>query len=339
MANHMPVLVDTLNTMNAPAFKKWLAVMPLSRMAEWGEKNVPGLTKLYHLGTQKIGQLHNYQRKFNEITKQLVDVANEYGQDVIVKLAYYARISRVDVNDFKDTLEASYDADRPRQWMVTELAKKNLTPPRRKRLEDAKKLREKEIEEVFDLWQELGKQKGGREAYLATQQFYKSMYAALKALNYSAMRRLNTSDSTLKEMEAAVDKAMDGETEEATGMPSNLYPREYTPAKRFGEFWLDIAADTSKDNKRERIFATFDTAGERDAALRKLAEKYKLDVGTGNDAEGTRVVSVGNSMKELQTDISAKSTMLKQLFDAIDNAKQKGDELRAHIIADFEPIR
>ena len=35
-------------------------------------------------------------------------------------------------------------------------------------------------------------------------------------------------------------------------MPRNLYPREYVPAKRFGEFWLDIAADTSKDGKRER---------------------------------------------------------------------------------------
>jgi hypothetical protein len=99
---------------------------------------------------------------------------------------------------------------------------------------------------------------------------------------------------------------------------------------------LDIAADTSKDNKRERIFATFDTAGERDAALRKLAEKYKLDLETGTDpaevvggdkTDRTRVISSGNSMKELQTDISAKSTMLKQLFDVIDNAKQKGDEL------------
>lgn len=322
----MPFLEKAWRTMNTPAFKKWLEVMPLSRMAEWGEKNVPGLTTLYHMGTKKIGQLHTYQRRFNEITKQLVAVANKYGQEAISKVAYYTRINRVDVTELGDTLAASYNADKPLQWYATELAKKGVNAARKKRLEKAALLREAEVREVHELWQQLGDQKGGREAFLATQKFYKTMYDALRALNYSAMRRLNVSEQTQKELKETFDNAIEGESEEATGMPRNLYPREYVPAKRFGEFWLNIEADTSKDNKRQRVFATFDTAGERDAELQRLSGMYGLDK-DGKDADGTRVVKTGNSMKELQDAPDVRGTMLEKLFNALDTAAKEGADL------------
>lgn len=322
----MPFLEKAWRTMNTPAFKKWLEVMPLSRMAEWGEKNVPGLTTLYHMGTKKIGQLHTYQRRFNEITKQLVAVANKYGQEAISKVAYYTRINRVDVTELGDTLAASYNADKPLQWYATELAKKSVSAARKKRLEKAALLREAEVREVHELWQQLGDQKGGREAFLATQKFYKTMYDALRALNYSAMRRLNVSEQTQKELKETFDNAIEGESEETTGMPRNLYPREYVPAKRFGEFWLNIEADTSKDNKRQRVFATFDTAGERDAELQRLSGMYGLDK-DGKDADGTRVVKTGNSMKELQDAPDVRGTMLEKLFNALDTAAKEGADL------------
>jgi hypothetical protein len=144
----MPFLEKAWRTMSAPSFKKWLEVMPLSRMAEWGNKNVPGLTKLYHLGTQKIGQLHTYQRRFNDITKQLVAVANKNGKEVLAEVAYYTRINRVDVTELGDTLADSYNADRPLQWYATELNKQNISPARRKRLDKAALRREGEIKAV-----------------------------------------------------------------------------------------------------------------------------------------------------------------------------------------------
>jgi hypothetical protein len=322
----MPFLEKAWRTMSAPSFKKWLEVMPLSRMAEWGDKNVPGLTKLYHLGTQKIGQLHTYQRRFNDITKQLVGVANKYGKEVLAEVAYYTRINRVDVTELGDTLADSYNADRPLQWYAKELGKQNVSAARRKRLDKAALRREKEIKEVYDRWQLLGEQKGGREAFLATQKFYKTMYNALRALNYSAMRRLNVSEQTQKELKDTFDAALEGELEEDTGMPRNLYPREYVPAKRFGEFWLDIAADTSKDNKRERIFKVYDTAGERDAELRRFSNTYGINK-RGEDAGGTRVVSVGNSMKALQEVPDVRGTMLEKLYSVLDRVAEEGADL------------
>jgi len=322
----MPFLEKAWRTMSAPSFKKWLEVMPLSRMAEWGNKNVPGLTKLYHLGTQKIGQLHTYQRRFNDITKQLVEVANKNGKEVLAEVAYYTRINRVDVTELGDTLADSYNADRPLQWYATELNKQNISPARRKRLDKAALRREEEIREVYDRWQLLGEQKGGREAFLATQKFYKTMYNALRALNYSAMRRLNVSEQTQKELKDTFDEALEGEIEEDTGMPRNLYPREYVPAKRFGEFWLDIAADTSKDGKRERIFKVYDTAGERDAELRRFSNTYGIGK-DGKDAGGTRVVSVGSSMKELQDVPDVRGTMLEKLYSVLDKVAAEGADL------------
>jgi hypothetical protein len=121
--NFMPWLKANLATLDNRTLNKWLRVMPLSSMAEWGEKNVPGMMELYNLGTKKIGQLHIYQRRFNEITKQLVALANKDGQEVIAKLAYFARIDRVDVAELGDTLDASYKADKPLQWIEAELAK------------------------------------------------------------------------------------------------------------------------------------------------------------------------------------------------------------------------
>jgi hypothetical protein len=325
--NFMPWLKANLATLDNRTLNKWLRVMPLSSMAEWGEKNVPGMMELYNLGTKKIGQLHIYQRRFNEITKQLVALANKDGQKVIAKLAYFARIDRVDVTELGDTLDASYKADKPLQWIEAELAKQPLDKARRKELDGDRTYRRKEVEQVYELWQQLGEQRGGREAFLATQKFYKTMYNSLRALNYSAMRRLNVSEDTQKKLQDAVDRAMDGEPEETGGVPRNLYPREYTPAKRFGEHWLDIAADTSKGNKRERIFATFDTAGERDAELQRLAEKYKLDADTGTDTDGTRVISQGDSMKALQKNLDIRGTMLKQLFDTLDAVTKTGADL------------
>jgi hypothetical protein len=219
----------------------------------------------------------------------------------------------VDPTLLKDTLADSILADAPIKFLDGKIAAAVAANNNQEagKYRAVRTQRVAQIENVFDKWTALGKQKGGREAMLKMRQFFKDMLVALRAQNFSAIKNMGLSQASTQDLQALVDKALEGGDSDSV-VPNNLYPREYMPSKRFGEYWVDMKGDVTA--KRERVFAVYATAGERDAATKRLAEEYGLNAKDGD------IFDKGNSLTSLQAKTDIRGTLLDQMFKGIDAA-------------------
>lgn len=233
------------------------------------------------------------------------------GQEVISAMMTIARVNRVDVTAYSSREEA---------------LKKDPVLQYQEARNNAKGVRQRtaDINTAWDMWDKLGKQPGGHAMYKAVRQFYKDTYATLRAAQDEDIRSLGLDDAATERLirlaRGDIDEdAVVEDGEPHAGVPENLFPKEYFPFRRFGEYVLIVR----KGKRAERERYHFESMQERNRFEALRAKELGLQRGTEEyDAAFERI----NGLQNLRDNMSEESFLLGKLFEAVDGIKQPGEE-------------
>jgi len=242
------------------------------------------------------------QRRVGEVEK----FVNKNGQALLSSVMTIARVNRVDLTAYA-TREEALSNDPVLKFQEARGNTKGI----RKRTE--------ELNTAWDAWEKLGEQPGGHETYKRMRQFYKDMYSALRAAQDEDIRNLGldkqATERLIREARGDIDEdAVVEEGEEHAGVPENLFPAEYFPFRRFGEYVLTV--QTGKRAERERYH--FESLIERNQFEAKRAKELGLKPGT--DEYNTAFKRI-NGLENLRDDMSQESFLLAKLLAAVDDSK------------------
>jgi len=242
------------------------------------------------------------QRRVSEVEK----FVNDNGQAELSSMMTIARVNRVDVTAYA-TREEALKNDPVLQFQE----KRGNAKGARKRTE--------EINTAWDAWEKLGKQPGGHETYKRMRQFYKDMYTALRSAQDEDIRNLGldkeSTERLIREARGDIDEdAVVEEGETHSGVPEKLFPAEYFPFRRFGEYVLTV--QTGKRAERERYH--FESIAERNLFEAKRAKELGLQRGTDEYNAAFRRI---NGLDNLRDDLSQESFLLSKLFAAVEETK------------------
>lgn len=282
-----------------------LVFQPTSWIRDAITKVRPGLgsimEEINRLEQNMRGMRTSMERAMRRRVKELENFVNKYGQAELSAAMIIARVNRVDMTAYANRAEAL--AKDP--VMQHHLQNNNAV--------GAKK-RAGEINTAWDAWDKLGKQKGGHEAYKKVRQFYKDMFAALRAAQDEDIRSLGLDKDATEKLirEARGDIDEDALVDEGAhkGVPESLFPKEYFPARRFGDHVLLVKAD--KRSERERYH--FETARERNEFQMKRAKQ----LGVSYDSD---IFTQIQGLENIRDNIKDEGFLLSKLFDAVKQAK------------------
>lgn len=242
------------------------------------------------------------QRRVGDVEK----FVNKNGQGWLAMTMHLVRVNRVDVTAYT-TREEALKNDPVLRFQE-----------QRGNVKGTKK-RTAEINDTWDAWEKLGEQPDGHETYKKMRQFYKDMYAALRSAQDEDIRNLGldkeATDRLIREARGDIDEdAVVEEGEPHSGVPEKLFPAEYFPFRRFGEYVLTV--QTGKRAERERYH--FESIAERNMFEAKRAKELGLKRGT---AEYNEVFGRIDGLENLRDDLSQEGFLLSKLFAAVEETK------------------
>jgi hypothetical protein len=252
------------------------------------------------------GMRTSMREAFTRRIRRFEDFVNKHGQAEISAMMTIARVNRVDVTSYKDRADALQN-DPVLQFQK---ARNNARGTRK---------RELEINTAWDAWDALGKQEGGHELYKEVRQFYKDMYTALRAAQDEDIRKLGLDEETTKNLirqaRGDVDTSAETDSDDVhPGVPQNLFPQEYFPFRRQGNYALIV----KKGKGRERERYHFDGPVERNLFQARRAKQLGLVRGTDAYKDAFERLDGLENMRENMGD---ESFMLSQMFKVIDGIK------------------
>lgn len=287
-----------------------LKFQPTSWIRDAIDKMRPGLGSVLNqidkLEQGMRGMRTSMERAMQRRVDAVEQFVNENGQAELSAMMTIARVNRVDVTAYA-TREEALKNDPVLQFQE---ARGNAKGARK---------RTEEINTAWDAWEKLGKQPGGHETYKRMRQFYKDMYSALRAAQDEDIRNLgldkDATERLIREARGDVDEdAVVEEGETHSGVPEKLFPAEYFPFRRFGEYVLIV--QTGKRAERERYH--FESIVERNLFEAKRAKELGLERGTDEyNAAFKRI----NGLDNLRDDMSQESFLLSKLFAAVEETK------------------
>ena len=292
-----------------------LAITPTSWIRDAINKLRPGLgsivNKIDTLEQNMRGMRASMERAMRRRVKEFDSFVAKNGQEVISAMMTIARVNRVDVTAYSSREEA---------------LKKDPVLQYQEARNNAKGVRQRtaDINTAWDMWDKLGKQPGGHAMYKAVRQFYKDSYATLRAAQDEDIRNLGLDDAATERLIRLARGDLDEDAvvedgEPHAGVPENLFPKEYFPFRRFGEYVLIVRK--GKRAARERYH--FESMAERNRFEALRAKELGLQRGTEEyDAVFERI----NGLENLRDNMSEESFLLGKLFEAVDGIKQPGEE-------------
>lgn len=282
-----------------------LALQPTSWIRDAVNKERPGLGSILNaiakLEQNMRGMRGSMERAMRRRVREVEDFVNKHGQAELSAMMTIARVNQVDVTAYASRAEA--------------LAKDPVLQHhlKNKNAKGAKK-RTDDINTAWGAWDKLGKQSGGHKVYRQLRQFYKDMYAALRAAQDEDIRNLGldkaATDRLIREARGDIDEDAVVEDGEHKGVPEKLFPKEYFPFRRFGEYALLVKAD--KRSERERYH--FESAKERNEFQMKRAKQ----LGVPYESE---VFTQLDGLENMRDNMQEEGFLLSKLFSAIDDAK------------------
>lgn len=178
------------------------------------------------------------------------------------------------------------------------------------------------VRDTMEAWEELGKHKGGHAVYKLVRQYYEDMFNAELALLDHRIESFPdpTGRKRLREVRAEL-MAKAGEVTEGQkasdlyhDLPAQWFPKDYFPFMREGQYWLRVKEDKKRNIMRG--FYTYNTASERAAAQRKLAQQMRIKPDDEVFVKGLDVADLAESFK---TD----DAMMQKVFEEL-NALKSG---------------
>lgn len=287
-----------------------LKFQPTSWIRDAIDKMRPGLGSVLNqidkLEQGMRGMRTSMERAMQRRVGDVEEFVNKNGQDWLAMTMHLARVNRVDVTAYA-TREEALKNDPVLQFQE-----------QRGNVRGTKK-RTEEINDAWDAWEKLGKQPGGHETYKRMRQFYRDMYAALRAAQDEDIRNLGldkeATERLIREARGDIDEdAVVEEGETHSGVPEKLFPAEYFPFRRFGEYVLIV--QTGKRAERERYH--FESIAERNVFEAKRAKELGLKRGSTEYNEAFRRI---DGLENLRDDLSQEGFLMSKLFAAVEETK------------------
>ena len=286
-----------------------LKFQPTSWIRDAAAKMRPGLGSILNdidkLEQGMRGMRASMERAMQRRVDQVEKFVNKNGQGWLAMTMHLVRVNRVDVTAYT-TREEALKNDKVLQFQE---GRGNANGVRK---------RTEEINDAWDAWEKLGEQPGGHETYKRMRQLYKDMYTALRAAQDEDIRNLGldkqATERLIREARGDIDEDALVDEGDHKGVPENLFPAEYFPFRRFGEYVLVV--QNGKRAQRERYH--FESAVERNLFAAKRAKKLGLEVGTKEYEDAIRPM---DGLESFRDPDNKESFLLGKLFAAVEEAK------------------
>jgi hypothetical protein len=263
----------------------------------------------------------NLNEGIYNLAKPVVKFIRRNGYRVLANMQAIARQNRVNPTAFAD-INAALAGDEMLKGYDKLIS--GTTDPRE--LTDygqRRARREAQLKETYKLWDELGEQQGGQEAYKILRQFYRDAYDIRRTLRNKLFDAIAGDDPAIrarmdKMRQDAFEKVRVAPDPDYHGIERTLTPEEYSPYMRFGDYWLRV----NKGVGGEPEYYHFDSATERMQFQRKRAAE--LGVGT-SDPE---IFSIGKGAKEERNSFLNWDGVLREMFTIIDKNPRLSESQR-----------
>jgi hypothetical protein len=149
------------------------------------------------------------------------------------------------------------------------------------------------------MYDELGAD--GQRLYKMLKYYYQNMTDYYSDLLDKQVEHLNISDADKKNLLSVIRTIYEGQEKIAP----------YFPLVRRGDFWLSVGESKKKQ------FLMFESKRQRDRVAKSIATSKNQ---TYREALDTKTVRIGNNITELREASKEQSTLLRQIFNAIDSS-------------------
>lgn len=293
-----------------------LWTMPTSGVLGWMGDRVPGIKKIHEVTNRMLNQKQNLLRVGEKLGQKIEKFINKNGGVLLADSLHIARLNEFSPQDY-NSLDEALNGDKPLQYIKRLLASaKNISKIQNLQEQVAK--REASIRDTWAYWEDLGKLEGGQELFKEISDYYKNMYTVMRGLLDQRIENMQLADERkeklLKSVRMEEELAKGDENSPYPEVPLKLFPQQYTPFKRDGNFWLRVKPSATE----EKRFWVFETAKERNAAEQRLARKLGL---TKQSKDYIDFIQTGNDISTLQEDFDMEGSMLQQIFETISAAK------------------
>ena len=305
------LLKARLDAMGNGFISKTLATLQTADIIRWQGDAIPALKSIDTLVERMAGSRLNMERAFARKADKFAAFIRKAGKKKILlsNAMHLARLNSVSPTMYKDRADAL--ATDKRIVQLDKLLADPTTPQEERPSIAAKRtIRQDQINQTFDAWEQLGTLKGGQDMYRTVRQFYKDANVLIRTLLDERIERLNIEGkiddpSTPKgKLMLAVRRMQEGS--DFRGID------EYFPFMRYGNYWLRV------NGPQGREFYLFENGTERNAWLTKRARELGVDPNTD-----TETFDAGDDLAALRKKYSPESRMLADMFETIDNETDK----------------
>ena len=281
---------------------------PTSYVVNWKNDEVPGLKRIDDLTQRMSSMRSNMQAAYAKKAKQLTAFVTKNGQQVIGSAMHLARLHEVSPTKYINRADALAN-DPDAKAYDAKSVDPQYDPAKQRAYKGRATTRRRDINEVFDAWEALGKQAGGHDMYKMVRQFYIDNYNIIRSILNTQIQALPIDAAAKEKLLKSVRVMQEQERIDENGDKTKAFPEEYFPFMRYGENWLRV-----KSGPAGRAFYTFDDATSRNDFLNEEAVRLKVSPDNGN------IFQAGSELTSLRKDFANGSLMLQQMFSIIDDA-------------------
>ncbi len=294
--------------------------LPTSDIVRWKGDEIPALVSVDQT-MQEVSSMR--MRLMTAVAKKaeaLAKFTSKNGSEALSDTMHLARLKKV--SPAKYATAAEYAKNDPLVKKYEQIiADPNTDPAKLPAFKGQLTQRINQIDAVYAKWDALGKQKGGHDMYKMVQEYYQDMYnltrrllddqinalnidAAAKAKLLTSVRMMHERSVSNKETETVT---LDDGTESIEATFASL-PEDYFPFTRRGQYYLNV------QGPKGREFYLFESGVDRNAFKAQRAREM------GVDKNDSKVFSQGDDIHALRGAFQGDSQMLKEMFEAIDEA-------------------
>lgn len=308
----------------------WLSTLPpTNEIVLKYEERIPQLRETYELEQNFRGTKHTLTQGLGNFTQEFAKFEAEQGQSVIAKAMHIFRVLEVDVTPFRTLVEALNNEPIVKEY----IAKRNNPAATAQNVDYYNgriAQRREDIAAAWAAWYDLSKQPGGHKLFKQTRDFHRDMYNAMRSEQEKSIRDSGMNPEEVDGVLAAIRmeqevsrkqermrerKAAGLKSEPYPDIDEDVFPQDYFPLNREGDYVLVVKAEYAGETGRERYH--FDTAKQRNAFLARRARQ--LGIQKDSDAY-EKAFEIYNSPKEAQASLETDSAILKEVFKIINNS-------------------
>jgi hypothetical protein len=299
---------------------KLLYNLPTSDIVRWVGDDVPALAStdqmMQEVSTMRMRLMTAVAKKAEALAKFI----SKNGSEALSDTMHLARLKKVSPAKYPNATEYAKNDPLVKKYEAI-IADPTTDPTKLPAFKGQLTQRINQIDAVYAKWDALGKQEGGRDMYKMVQEYYQDMYnltrrllddqinalnidAADKAKLLKSVRMMHERSVSNKELETVILE--DGT--ESVEVTFTTLPEDYFPFTRRGQYWLNV------QGPKGREFYLFESGNDRNVFKAQRAREM------GVDKNDPKLFSQGNDITALRSSFQDSSAMLREMFEAIDEA-------------------